>query len=325
MPLADFQKSAFVRDWIRSSGNKWFESNIDNMLTDPTKRQELFGNIRNHLTGEKPKSSFLSYLNPMAYVRSAYTSDPRAQAFMKKTIKSRLQDPRMLAKMFPNAKVNWGQLLGPMGTAGLATAGAGLAAGSSMLGLAGLGMTGMHAYNQYQKAVDPMTWARAFAAPRNAQEAVQQSKAHSLLGSVAALTGKYGSADFQKRALNFGGGIQRTKTDHNAVSNSIMNQHFSVPVARDSIAKATNLSMHDKFRMMGSLNSSVKQKDVSPSGSLRLRDFLPALAGAGLGYVGASLAAPIFGMSRTTQKRMGIGGGALGALANSFPQWKKWI
>lgn len=99
-----------------------------------------------------------------------------------------------------------------------------------------------------------------------------------------------------------------------------------VPVQRlvTIVMADPTVSPQDKRVLLGAI-------EPKPSGTTRLGDYLPAIAGAGLGAMGAALTAPLFGLSGPARLAYGIGATALGAVLNSalpvassgtFPRWK---
>lgn len=100
----------------------------------------------------------------------------------------------------------------------------------------------------------------------------------------------------------------------------LLNQHTTPAYAERVVLQSPNVSTMDKIELVQAIARADRRSPSGPGGSMRLRDLLPALAGAGLGYVGASMVAPLFGLDPKTKKTLGIGAAALGAVVNSIPQ-----
>jgi hypothetical protein len=93
-------------------------------------------------------------------------------------------------------------------------------------------------------------------------------------------------------------------------------RNVPVPYALRTIGADPTLSFQDRLM----LNTAVMQASQSAPEphAIGLRDLLPALAGAGLGYMGAAMTAPIFGLTPQQKRFYGIGGAALGAVMNTM-------
>lgn len=100
----------------------------------------------------------------------------------------------------------------------------------------------------------------------------------------------------------------------------ILGDHIPTTYAQSQIIQAPNVSFEDKVRMLSAVNSASAMSSLSgkPDNILQMKDLLPALAGAGLGYLGAALAAPIFGFTPSQKRMFNIGGAALGAILNTM-------
>lgn len=101
---------------------------------------------------------------------------------------------------------------------------------------------------------------------------------------------------------------------------ALLEQHVPLSYARAQIEQAKNVSFQDKVRLRTAVNSAAVSSNAEHRGSdnlVQMKDLLPALAGAGLGYMGAALAAPIFGFTPMQKRMFGIGGAALGAILNT--------
>ena len=103
----------------------------------------------------------------------------------------------------------------------------------------------------------------------------------------------------------------------------LLGQHASPRYAKRVVQESPNVSFADKYQFINAINQASAQSPAGPGGSVQLSKMLPALAGAGLGWLGASLVAPILGLDPKTKHRLGIGAAALGAVVNSLPQWLK--
>lgn len=103
----------------------------------------------------------------------------------------------------------------------------------------------------------------------------------------------------------------------------MLQQHASPRYAKRVILESPDVSPQDKYEMVSAVNRATRTSPSGAGGSVQLGQLLPALAGAGLGYMGASLIAPILGLDPKTKNRFGIGAAALGAVVNSAPQWLK--
>lgn len=125
----------------------------------------------------------------------------------------------------------------------------------------------------------------------------------------------------KKHASYLDGMMGPVETEHSPFSSkSITEQflaaHFPTQYARETVAKDPTVSFADKVRINAAINYAASltspKKDTT-----QLSNLIPALVGAGLGYIGAALAAPIFGLSPAKKKIFGISGAALGAVLNT--------
>jgi len=103
----------------------------------------------------------------------------------------------------------------------------------------------------------------------------------------------------------------------------LLAQHASPLYAKRVVLESPYVSPQDKHQFVNAINRASARSPGGPGGAIQLGRLLPALAGAGLGYLGASLVAPILGLDPKTKHRFGIGAAALGAVVNSIPQWLK--
>lgn len=104
-------------------------------------------------------------------------------------------------------------------------------------------------------------------------------------------------------------------TDWNA--QRMLDTHFPYREGRQTILEAENLSMGDRVALLGALTQGSAVPTGLPQSSVRLGDFLPAAAGAGLGLLGSAMIAPLFTMSDQQKKLFGLGSAALGAVLNT--------
>lgn len=160
-------KHAFSRDWLVRRGNRYVDQNFDRVMLDPNRRRKAF----DRLTGADRPGLF-SRMNPLSWVRNAYTADPRAQQHISQTLRTRLRDPQFVQRLF-GGRQNVGQALaGSLGPLGMGAAGTGLAGAGALLtgrrglgaglGIAGVAGLGAQAVRQKNFATDPQSWARAF-------------------------------------------------------------------------------------------------------------------------------------------------------------------
>ncbi len=98
----------------------------------------------------------------------------------------------------------------------------------------------------------------------------------------------------------------------------MLDTHFTYREGRRTIMESENLSMGDRVQLMDALTTSSSVDTGSPQSTVRLGDFLPAAAGAGLGLLGSALIAPLFTLSAPQKKYFGIGSAALGAVLNTM-------
>jgi hypothetical protein len=103
----------------------------------------------------------------------------------------------------------------------------------------------------------------------------------------------------------------------------LLQQHASPRYAKKVVLESPDVAPGDKVDFVNAINQASFQSPQGPGGAIQMRRLLPALAGAGLGYMGASLVAPLFGLDPKTKSRFGIGAAALGAVVNSLPGWLK--
>lgn len=97
----------------------------------------------------------------------------------------------------------------------------------------------------------------------------------------------------------------------------MLDTHFPLREGRRTIMESENLSMLDRSNLLGALMQGASADTGVPKSSVRLGDFLPAAAGAGLGLLGAALVSPLFTLSDKQKKYFGIGSAALGAVLNT--------
>jgi hypothetical protein len=97
----------------------------------------------------------------------------------------------------------------------------------------------------------------------------------------------------------------------------MLNSHFPYREGHRTIMEATNLSTMDRVNLLSSLRQGASRDTGVPQSSVRLGDFLPVAAGAGLGLLGSAMIAPLFSLSPTQKKYFGIGSAALGAVLNT--------
>lgn len=87
--------------------------------------------------------------------------------------------------------------------------------------------------------------------------------------------------------------------------------------AQQVIRQDPSLSFADRWRLNQAVLSAAGR--TSPGKSVAtVGNLIPALAGAGLGYLGAAVAAPLFGWGPHEKKVYGIGAAALGAVMNTY-------
>ena len=112
----------------------------------------------------------------------------------------------------------------------------------------------------------------------------------------------------------------------NAAAYAFLHRELPTTEMLSTVMSSPGVSLQDKQVLMGLVRDQAK-----PTGTTSLKDLLPAVAGAGLGALGAAMTAPVFGLSGTTKMMYGIGGAALGAVLNTliptgpvgqFPKWK---
>lgn len=95
----------------------------------------------------------------------------------------------------------------------------------------------------------------------------------------------------------------------------MLDTHFPYREGRRTILESENLSMGDRVALMGALTEGAM---AAPPGTVRLGDFLPAAAGAGLGLLGSALISPLFTLNDKQKRYFGIGSAALGAVLNTM-------
>ncbi len=311
------EKNAFIRDWALSLGNSSFNSGLTGAIYRGGKKREQFFDAFN----SQPEST---WYNPLSWAKAWYARQPEAQAYMAKALQSRIANAGARAKLFEGASPMSGVMsaIGLQGGLGIGALLTSLrvknAPARLALGLAGGGALLHLGYKAYAQTKDPKTWATAFGSARTPEQQAAQSKAKNLLAAATSVGSMFKGGSYLTS-------VSRTQTDHNAVAQTFLDQHIPLGRARESISKATNLGIEDKFHMLQSLRREAQQNDTPVDGLLPARKVLPALAGAGLGYLGASLAAPIFSLSPGIQRTIGIGGAALGAVVNTFggDRWKR--
>jgi hypothetical protein len=110
----------------------------------------------------------------------------------------------------------------------------------------------------------------------------------------------------------------RSQARTNYDAQQLLNAHFPYREGRRTILESDNLSMGDRIQLMEALNTGASQDTGSPQSSVRLGDFLPAAAGAGLGLLGSALISPLFTLTDQQKKYFGIGSAALGAVLNTM-------
>lgn len=118
----------------------------------------------------------------------------------------------------------------------------------------------------------------------------------------------------------YGTGVEDTdlgQATYNANVNDLLNQHTGIRSAKRNILSASNLSTHERYQLLNAVDqAAATEGQGSDSGLLSMKNLLPALAGAGAGRMGASMMAPVFGLSEPTKKMFDIGSSALGAILN---------
>lgn len=105
-------------------------------------------------------------------------------------------------------------------------------------------------------------------------------------------------------------------TDWNA--QRMLDTHFPYREGRRTILESENLAMGDRVALLGALATGASAPTGIPQSTVRLGDFLPAAAGAGLGLLGSALISPLFTLSDAQKKYFGIGSAALGAVLNTM-------
>jgi hypothetical protein len=156
---------------------------------------------------------------------------------------------------------------------------------------------------------------RHLVTPTNAAEALAASRARDFLHSGATLSGS-----IPKLSSWSSGGPQPTIYDDASrqAAQQMMSSHFPYSYGRKLILESPGISMGDRYDMLQSLDRAKAQEGGGRRGAISLKTFLPTVVGAGVGYLGASLLAPIFGMSPMQKNRFQIGSSALGAVLNNF-------
>lgn len=309
-------------DWIVNRGNRDFDVQLEKALENPSTARPFFDRMRNLQKG-KPGYKWYDYLNPMKWLEMGHLSDPRGQQHMKSQIQRRLKAPDTMARMFPNRGSRAGslfKLLGPLGIGGGAGLLTGALTGNPWIAGAGLGALGLQGWNQYRKAKDPNTWFSAFATPQSAAERQSQAKNRSFLSDVGGML--YGKSASEKRSSWFTTGLQPYnppgESEHNEQALRLLRSHFPISQGKKSIRESTNLTFGEKFRLMNAFDqATAAETGPTGRGTTTFGKVLPSLVGAGLGWLGASLAAPVLGFDGKTKKRFGIGSAALGAILNN--------
>ena len=309
-------------DWLVNRGNKKFDVELEKSLENPTTAGTFFDRMRDRMEGKKP--GFWQRLNPFNWGEQAYLNDPRSMAYMKQRMAKRLSARDTMARLFPQRGGRIGslmKLMGPLGIGGAAAGITGLATKNPWIGGAGLAAMGLQGFNQYRRASDPRTWINSFATARTPQEQESQGKSRGFLTDISSLLhGK--SASLQKFASFFsadGPGYRPPGQSYfNDQALKLLDAHFPIERGKDSIAKATNLTFVEKLRLMNAYDqTTAPEVGTTGRGLTTFRKVLPSLVGAGLGWAGAALAAPILGFDDKTKKRFGIGSAALGAILNN--------
>ena len=108
-----------------------------------------------------------------------------------------------------------------------------------------------------------------------------------------------------------------SQQETNARANEFLDSHFALSRGRQSILDSTNVRPYDKLKLLNALDQGAKRENTGDRGLLTFRSALSSMVGAGMGYLGASLAAPILGTSDKQKSRLQIGSGALGAILNN--------
>lgn len=103
----------------------------------------------------------------------------------------------------------------------------------------------------------------------------------------------------------------------NERANEFLDSHFSISRGRQAVLDSTNVRPHDKLKMLNALDRGARRENTGERGLLTYRSALSSLVGAGMGFLGASLAAPVLGTSPKQKNRLRIGGSALGAVLNN--------
>ena len=313
-------------DWLVNRGNRKFEAELERAIESPQSAKPFFTRVQDNLSGKKP--SFWQRVNPLNWAEQSYLSDPRSQKFMRDRMAKRLTARDTIARLFPKRRGRASSLLrlmGPLGVGGAAAGLAGFATGNPWLGAAGLGGLGLQGYLQYRRAQDPNTWIRAFTEPKGPGGIKKRQADFQFLSDIGGLLhGKSASEFFkgEKVAGWFSAGgpkfspiTQQQKNDH---ALTLLRSHFPVSQGRKSISEATNMTFQEKLKLMNAYDTATAQDAGSTGyGVTTMQKVLPSLVGAGLGWVGASLAAPVFGFDEKSKKRLGIGSAALGAILNN--------
>ena len=97
----------------------------------------------------------------------------------------------------------------------------------------------------------------------------------------------------------------------------LLNQYFPYREGVRTVRESQGLTLQDKMELLTAMNTAASGDQGTPQPSVRLGDFLPEAAGAGLGLMGAALIAPLFSMSPKQKTLFGIGSAALGAVLNT--------
>jgi len=305
---ASVKQAAF--DWIVNRGNSQFNQQLESSLKSPKAAEPFFTRIRDRMEGKKP--GFFHRLNPTNWMENWYLSDPRSMQHIKSRMAQRLSAGDTQRRLFPNrpgALGSLAKLMGPIGWGGAGLGLYGLLKKDPMLALLGLGGVAGQFGLQYSKAKDPRTWFNAFASPRTQQEIAQRDKARQFLSTVSGLT-------IGKSASESDAGVYSwTPPDPNPAAAQLLQQHFPVETGRQAILDSTNMSLADKWKLLSAFDrATVKEPE---RGTTTIGKIIPSLVGAGLGWLGASLAAPIFGLDAKSKQRLGIGASALGAILNN--------
>lgn len=300
-------------DWVVERGNQLAAAEIDKGLKSPENAKPFFQSVGKSLKS-RPTVIPDKWYSPSAWAKNYYLRDPRAQKFVTNRVKTKLTQPQTLARLFPGRGGRWSnvaRMVGPTGFAGLAGLAGGAVTRNPWLALVGGGLLAHRGVSAYQQATNPRTWVNAFAGT-----GAQKQKSHDFLKSLAGIMSPEKKAAYGPSPV--APVYTYTKPDPNPLARQILNQHVPVRRGREAILESTNMSLSDKYELLNAYDDAADDEtDSNGRGLLQMKDLLPALAGAGLGYMGAALASPIFGLSNKAKTRMGIGSAALGAIMNS--------